>query len=113
MKVFVSQIAPLLDGTRNWEEIAGALPGYSQASVLSFLGLLEQTGLIEQVADTLAVRSAGVGRLSFFASGLTSQRTPCARSIGAAVAGRPGAVGRSGSSSACRCWCGRYTPVRR
>ena len=36
MKVFVSQIAPLLDGTRNREEIAGALPGYSQASVLVF-----------------------------------------------------------------------------
>jgi bacteriocin biosynthesis cyclodehydratase domain-containing protein len=83
IRVFVSQIAPLLDGTRNREEIAGALPGYAQASVLDFLGLLEQTGLIEQVADTPAMSERWRGQIEFFRK-WTAQPEDAMRKIQAA-----------------------------
>jgi ribosomal protein S12 methylthiotransferase accessory factor len=55
-----------LDGTRDREEIAGLLPGYTQDSVLAFLGLLERTGLIEQVADEPVVTERWRGQIEFF-----------------------------------------------
>jgi ribosomal protein S12 methylthiotransferase accessory factor len=51
VRVFVAQIVPLLDGTRDADAVAAALPGYSAQSVTGFLGLLQQKGLVEHVAE--------------------------------------------------------------
>lgn len=49
--LFVNRIVPLLDGSRDADAVAGQLDGYSRASVLAFLQLLEQSGLIETSSD--------------------------------------------------------------
>jgi bacteriocin biosynthesis cyclodehydratase domain-containing protein len=48
---FLQQIAPLLDGSRDGDEVAAALPGYAPKSVAAFLDLLRQRGLIEDVPE--------------------------------------------------------------
>ncbi|MCU1350047.1 MAG: hypothetical protein JWO56_3077 [Acidobacteria bacterium] len=52
VRLFVTSIVPLLDGTRDAGGVAAALPGYSASSVTNFLGLLQQKGLVEHVADS-------------------------------------------------------------
>lgn len=50
VRVFAETLEPLLDGSRSAEEIAATVKGYSRSSVLSFLELLRQRGLLEEVA---------------------------------------------------------------
>jgi ribosomal protein S12 methylthiotransferase accessory factor len=58
VRVFVTGIVPLLDGSRDAEGVAAALPGYSSASVLGLLELLRRRGLVEDAPDqTLDVRA--------------------------------------------------------
>jgi ribosomal protein S12 methylthiotransferase accessory factor len=52
VRLFVSRIVPLLDGTRDADGVAAALPDYSAPSVTNFLGLLKHKGLVEQVPDS-------------------------------------------------------------
>lgn len=52
VRLFVSQIVPLLDGTRDANGVAAALTGYSTSSVTNFLDLLQQRGLVEAVAES-------------------------------------------------------------
>lgn len=54
VRAFVTAMAPLLDGTHDREEVADMLGQYSRQSVLSFLSLLEQQGLMETIPDALA-----------------------------------------------------------
>jgi len=54
VRVFVTDVEPLLDGTRDAEAVAAALADYSRSSVLSFLELLRQRGLVEAVSETAA-----------------------------------------------------------
>lgn len=49
VKLFVNEILPLLDGTRDKEAVASALEEFSRQSVVAFLDLLEQYGLLETV----------------------------------------------------------------
>lgn len=49
---FLGKMVPLLDGSRDGEEIMKALGGYSRDSVATFLGLLQKRGLIELVPET-------------------------------------------------------------
>jgi ribosomal protein S12 methylthiotransferase accessory factor len=51
VRLFVTDMLPLLDGSRDAEGVAEALPGTSQASVVGFLELLRQRGLIEDVPE--------------------------------------------------------------
>jgi ribosomal protein S12 methylthiotransferase accessory factor len=51
VRLFVTEMLPLLDGSRDADGVAGALPGTSRTSVLGFLDLLRQRGLIEDVSD--------------------------------------------------------------
>ncbi|WP_437737369.1 TOMM precursor leader peptide-binding protein [Sorangium sp. So ce1335] len=51
---FVERIVPLLDGSRDREAVVEALPGYSSASVIRFLDLLEARGFIEAALDAAA-----------------------------------------------------------
>lgn len=53
VQVFAAVLEPLLDGTRDADAVAAALPGYSRSSVLSFLELLKQRGLVETVPEGL------------------------------------------------------------
>jgi ribosomal protein S12 methylthiotransferase accessory factor len=57
VKVFAGVIGPLLDGSRDADQVAAAVTGYSRSSVLSFLELLRQRGLLESLDD--AARGAG------------------------------------------------------
>ncbi len=67
ISVFVSQLLPLLDGSRDLDEVAGALPGYSPASVHGLLELLRQKGLVESAADTAGEpEAAGAAQERFF-----------------------------------------------
>ncbi len=50
----LARIVPLLDGTRDREAVAAALPGYAQGSVLAFLRLLEDHRLVEEVPEAEA-----------------------------------------------------------
>jgi len=52
VRLFVEEIVPLLDGTRDADLIADALPGYARSSVHSFLELLVEKGLVEPVQET-------------------------------------------------------------
>lgn len=52
VRLFVTAIVPLLDGTRTAEAVAAALPDYSASSVTNFLSLLQQKGLVEHVPDS-------------------------------------------------------------
>jgi len=52
VRLFVSQIVPLLDGTRDAAAVAAALSDYSVESVTNFLTLLQQKGLVENVPDS-------------------------------------------------------------
>ncbi|HKH50047.1 MAG TPA: TOMM precursor leader peptide-binding protein [Thermoanaerobaculia bacterium] len=65
VRVFVTEIVPLLDGSREPEEVAAALPGYASASVLGLLELLRQRGLVEPVAEGPA-REAREAQERFF-----------------------------------------------
>jgi ribosomal protein S12 methylthiotransferase accessory factor len=51
VRLFVTSIVPLLDGSRDAGEVAAALPGYSADSVTNFLTLLQYKGLVEPVPD--------------------------------------------------------------
>ena len=51
VRLFVNEIVPLLDGTRDADLIADALPGYTRSSVHSFLELLAEKGLVERVQE--------------------------------------------------------------
>lgn len=51
VRVFVTGIVPLLDGSRDPDGVAAALPEYSSASVLGLLELLRQRGLVENIQD--------------------------------------------------------------
>lgn len=51
ISVFVEQMIPLLNGTSSREEIASSVDGYSEASVLQFLSMLDERGLLEPVND--------------------------------------------------------------
>jgi hypothetical protein len=59
LRDFLDRIVPLLDGTRDLESITTALGRYSPKSVASFLGLLAERGLVEEVRDSAASRWAG------------------------------------------------------
>jgi ribosomal protein S12 methylthiotransferase accessory factor len=52
VRLFVSQIVPLLDGTRAAAAVAAALTDYSAESVTNFLTLLQQKGLVETVPES-------------------------------------------------------------
>ena len=52
VRLFVTNIVPLLDGTRDAAEVAAALPGYSAESVTNFLTLLQYKGLVEPVPES-------------------------------------------------------------
>lgn len=52
VRLFVTAIVPLLDGTRTAEAVAAALPDYSAPSVTNFLALLQQKGLVEHAPDS-------------------------------------------------------------
>jgi hypothetical protein len=51
VKLFVNEILPLLDGTHDKEAVASTLEGFSHQSMLAFLDLLEQYGLLENVSS--------------------------------------------------------------
>ena len=51
VRLFVKEIVPLLDGTRDAELIADALPGYTRSSVHAFLELLAEKGVVERVRE--------------------------------------------------------------
>lgn len=46
---FVDEVMPLLDGSRDREGVAAALPAYSASSTLALLDALESHGLLEEV----------------------------------------------------------------
>lgn len=48
---FISDMLPLLDGAHDRDAVATVLGGYSRQSVLAFLDLLEQHGLLETVLE--------------------------------------------------------------
>ena len=50
--LFVDWMLPLLDGTRDGEEVADSIPEYAHDSVQAFLDLLERRALLETVLDT-------------------------------------------------------------
>ena len=50
-QMFANAMVPLLDGSKDKEAIAAALGQFSRQSVLAFLELLEQQGLVEPVPD--------------------------------------------------------------
>ena len=52
VRLFVTSIVPLLDGTRDAAGVAAALSGYSAESVTNFLTLLQYKGLVEPVPDS-------------------------------------------------------------
>lgn len=52
VRLFVSRIVPLLDGSRDAGGVAAALPDYSESSVTNFLALLQQKGLVELVPES-------------------------------------------------------------
>lgn len=52
VRLFVTEIVPLLDGTRDADLIAAALPAYTAASVHAFLDLLFEKGLTERTPET-------------------------------------------------------------
>ncbi|MGH9422201.1 MAG: TOMM precursor leader peptide-binding protein, partial [Thermoanaerobaculia bacterium] len=52
VRLFVSAIVPLLDGSRDADAVAAALSDYSAESVSNFLALLQQKGLVEAVQDS-------------------------------------------------------------
>ena len=54
LPAFLDRVLPLLDGSKDREALAAALPGYSRASVLAFLDLLEARGLVEPVPEAPA-----------------------------------------------------------
>jgi ribosomal protein S12 methylthiotransferase accessory factor len=67
ISVFVGQVLPLLDGSRDLDEVASALPGYTPASVHGLLELLRQKGLVEAVAENAAPREdTGAAQERFF-----------------------------------------------
>ena len=51
VSTFLEAIVPLLDGSRDRDEIAGALEDFSHRSVLALLALLETKGLVEAVPE--------------------------------------------------------------
>ncbi|HEV7506276.1 MAG TPA: TOMM precursor leader peptide-binding protein [Thermoanaerobaculia bacterium] len=51
VRLFVTEMLPLLDGSRDAEGVADALPRTSRTSVVGFLELLRQRGLIEDVPE--------------------------------------------------------------
>ena len=51
VRLFITEMLPLLDGSRDAEGVADALPGTSRASVTGFLDLLRQRGLVEDVPE--------------------------------------------------------------
>jgi hypothetical protein len=51
---FLDRMVPLLDGSRDQEALVQALAGYSRPSVMAFLDLLKERGLLEAVPDTAA-----------------------------------------------------------
>jgi ribosomal protein S12 methylthiotransferase accessory factor len=51
VRLFVTRMLPLLDGSRDAEGMADALPETSRASVVGFLELLRQRGLIEDAPE--------------------------------------------------------------
>lgn len=52
VRLFVTSIVPLLDGTRDAAAVAAALTGYSAESVTNFLTLLQYKGLVEPVPES-------------------------------------------------------------
>lgn len=50
--LFLREILPLLDGTRDRETVVDALGGYSRQSVFAFLDLLQQYGLLETISES-------------------------------------------------------------
>lgn len=65
--VFVTRIAPLLDGTRTSQEIASALPEYGASSVLGFLSKLEELGFLESTMEAPGASPLLSGEAAFFA----------------------------------------------
>ncbi len=51
IQMFVDAMVPLLDGSKDKEAVADALGQFSRQSVLAFLDLLEQQGLVEPAPD--------------------------------------------------------------
>jgi bacteriocin biosynthesis cyclodehydratase domain-containing protein len=66
VKIFVDQIVSFLDGTRNKEEIINGLSEYSRDSVINFLEVLEQAGMLETTPDQPAVNERWQGQYEFF-----------------------------------------------
>ncbi|HEX4961192.1 MAG TPA: TOMM precursor leader peptide-binding protein [Thermoanaerobaculia bacterium] len=51
VKLFLTQMVPLLDGARDLDGVAAALPSYTRQSIQGFLELLTQKGLVEPVPE--------------------------------------------------------------
>ncbi|WGI23263.1 TOMM precursor leader peptide-binding protein [Amylibacter sp. IMCC11727] len=51
LSVFIEKMIPLLDGSKSREDIAASIEGYSDASVLQLLAMLEERGLLEPAPD--------------------------------------------------------------
>jgi len=52
---FLTQMIPLLDGSRDAEGVKDAMPGYSGTSIKVFLTLLTRKGLVETVPDEMSL----------------------------------------------------------
>jgi hypothetical protein len=59
--VFVAEVLPLLDGTRDRAALSAALGGYSARSVTALLDALEARGLVESVPETPPPGGVGGG----------------------------------------------------
>jgi ribosomal protein S12 methylthiotransferase accessory factor len=59
VRMFLTQMIPLLDGSRDADGVMAALPGYSGTSIKGFLTLLTQKGLVEPVPGPAPGETAG------------------------------------------------------
>lgn len=66
VRAFLEAMVPLLDGSRDRDAVAEALDQFSPRSVLAFLDLLEEKGLVEAAPDAGEDRPRWRGQDEFF-----------------------------------------------
>jgi bacteriocin biosynthesis cyclodehydratase domain-containing protein len=66
VRAFLEAMVPLLDGSRDRGAVAEALDQFSRRSVLAFLDLLEEKGLVETAPDAGELRERWRGQDEFF-----------------------------------------------
>jgi bacteriocin biosynthesis cyclodehydratase domain-containing protein len=66
VRAFLEAMVPLLDGSRDRDAVAEALDQFSRRSVLVFLDLLEERGLIEAAPEAHELRERWRGQDEFF-----------------------------------------------